>query len=101
LLGGGRIGVAGTWLLMFAGLASVWWHGGLNYGIDFAGGTLVQVRFAEPTSIGDVRSALSRPDLKEVVVQDVGGSGREFQIRVLGGGGQADMSNPDSLKTRP
>src|SRR5215475_11676727 len=64
------IAIAATWLFILAGLASVWWHGGLNYGIDFAGGTLVQVRFAEPTSIGDVRGALSRPELKEVLVQD-------------------------------
>ena len=92
------IAIAATWLFIFAGLASVWWHGGLNYGIDFAGGTLVQVRFAQQTSISDVRSALSRPELKEVLVQDVGGSGREFQIRVLGGGDEADMSNADTVK---
>jgi len=64
--------IIGTWLFILAGLAGVWYHGGLNYGIDFAGGTLVQVRFAKPTSVADVRAALGRPDLKEVVVQDVG-----------------------------
>jgi preprotein translocase subunit SecF len=92
------IAIAATWLFILAGLASVWWQGGLNYGIDFAGGTLVQVRFTDPTSIGDVRAALARSGLKEVVVQDVGGGGREFQIRVLGGGDEADMANADSVK---
>src|SRR5262249_10885696 len=92
------IAIAATWLFIFAGLASGWGHGGLTYRNDFAGGTPVPGPFTEATSIGDVRTALSRPELKEVVVQDVGGSGREFQIRVLGGD-EADMSNADSVKT--
>ena len=33
-------------------------HGGLNMGIDFAGGTLVHVKFPSATSIGDLRAAL-------------------------------------------
>ncbi len=92
------IAIAATWLFILAGLAGVWYHGGLNYGIDFAGGTLVQVRFAKPASVADVRAALSRPDLKEVVVQDVGGGGKEFQIRVLGSGEEAEMADADSVK---
>src|SRR5262249_29156249 len=65
-----------------------------------AGGTLVQARFAQATSVADVRAALVRPDLKEVVVQDVGGGGREVQIRGLGGGGGAGMSEPGSVESR-
>ena len=57
-----------SWGLILIGLASIYLHGGLNYGIDFAGGTMVHVKFAEPTSIGDIRAALDRPELKEVVV---------------------------------
>jgi preprotein translocase subunit SecF len=58
-------------------------RGGLNYGIDFTGGTMVGVRFPSPTSITDVRAALDRPDLRSVSVQDVagGGAGTEFQVR--------------------
>jgi preprotein translocase subunit SecF len=73
-----------SWVLIMIGLASIWWHGGLNYGIDFAGGSMVQVRFTKPTAIADIRAALARPELKEVIVQDVGKAGTEFQIRVLG-----------------
>ena len=29
--------------LIIISIASIVWHGGLNYGIDFAGGTLVQI----------------------------------------------------------
>ncbi len=37
---------------------SVVLHGGLNYGVDFTGGTLVQVRFSEPVATDAVRSAI-------------------------------------------
>lgn len=33
-------------------------HGGPRYGIDFAGGTLIQLRFEKPVSTQEVRSAL-------------------------------------------
>jgi preprotein translocase subunit SecF len=38
----------------------------LNYGVDFTGGSLVQVHFQDPVTVGDVRSALggvSGPDV--------------------------------------
>ena len=88
-----------SWGLILIGLASVWLKGGLNYGIDFAGGTMVQVKFAAPTAIGDIRAALSRPELREVVVQDVGKGGQEFQIRVLGAAQGGAGSIADAIKT--
>jgi preprotein translocase subunit SecF len=73
-----------SWTLILIGLASVYVKGGLNYGIDFAGGTMVHVKFARPTPIADIRAALGRPELRAVIVQDVGKGGQEFQIRVQG-----------------
>jgi preprotein translocase subunit SecF len=87
-----------SWALILIGLASVWMKGGLNYGIDFAGGTMVHVKFAQPTPISDIRAALSRPDLKEVVVQDVGKGGQEFQIRVLGAEHGGETAIADAIK---
>ncbi|GBD26473.1 hypothetical protein HRbin30_01805 [bacterium HR30] len=58
---------------------------GPNYGIDFAGGTLVQVRFKQPTPIDEVRKALAGLELGEASIQDFGGNtngGSEFLIRV-------------------
>src|SRR5262249_33031170 len=88
-----------SWALILIGLASVWMKGGLNYGIDFAGGTMVHVKFAQPTPIADIRAALSRPDLQEGGVQDVGKGGQEFQIRVLGAEHGGETTIADAIKT--
>jgi preprotein translocase subunit SecF len=66
--------------LILVGFISMFLRGGLNYGIDFMGGTLLQVRFSKPLSVADVRAALDRPDLRSVSVQEVGAGGSEFQI---------------------
>ncbi len=87
-----------SWAIIAIGLLSIWFKGGLNYGIDFAGGTMVHVRFDQATTAGDVRGALSNAALREVVVQDVGKEGKEFQVRVLGAehGGSATVA--DAIK---
>jgi preprotein translocase subunit SecF len=87
-----------SWALIMVGMVSVYLHGGLNYGIDFAGGTMVHVKFPAPTQIADLRAALSRPDLREVVVQDVGQGGREFQVRVLGAEQGGSTAIADAIK---
>ena len=87
-----------SWTLILIGLVSIYLHGGLNYGIDFAGGTMVHVRFAAATPIADMRAALSRPELREVVVQDVGQGGKEFQIRVLGAAEGGSTGVADAIK---
>jgi preprotein translocase subunit SecF len=66
--------------LILIGFVSMVLHGGFNYGIDFTGGTMLDVRFARPIAIADLRAALDRPDLSSISVQDVGGSGAQFQI---------------------
>ena len=88
-----------SWAVIAIGLASIWFRGGLNYGIDFAGGTLLHVKFAQATPIADVRGALEHPEFREVVVQDVGGGGGEFQIRILGAEGQAQDVAAGAAKT--
>jgi preprotein translocase subunit SecF len=85
-------------LFIVAGLVSMYLRGGLNYGIDFTGGTLVQVRFPQATQIGDVRSAMDRPELRDVVVQEVGREGREFHIRVQEVGESAASGAADAAR---
>ncbi|MBM4247727.1 MAG: protein translocase subunit SecF [Deltaproteobacteria bacterium] len=54
---------------------------GLNYGVDFRGGTDMRVRFSEPTSAAAVREELGGLDLRDLAVQDFGSTGREFLLR--------------------
>ncbi|MEA2108828.1 MAG: protein translocase subunit SecF [Pseudomonadota bacterium] len=70
-------------VVILIGIASLLFHGGLNYGIDFAGGTLVQVRFSQPTTPDDIRKALKGLDLGSSTIQQFEkASGEEFLIRV-------------------
>jgi preprotein translocase subunit SecF len=56
---------------------------GPELGVDFAGGTMVQVKFQQEVSIPDIRSALSELDMEDVVVQDFGQEGsNEYLIRL-------------------
>ena len=49
------------------GLVSIGAKGGLRYGIDFSGGTLIQTRFEKAVPVDLIRSALDRIKLGESV----------------------------------
>lgn len=56
---------------------------GPRLGVDFAGGTLVQLRFVERTTSQDIRQALDTVQLGGSVIQDFGQEGaNEYLIRV-------------------
>jgi preprotein translocase subunit SecF len=76
-----RVAVFFSLVLIFIGVASLVVKGGPTYGIDFAGGTLVQVRFAEQTGAQEIRNALRDVDVGAVTVQQFGDDPREFLIR--------------------
>ena len=69
-------------VLILIGFASLVIKGGPNYGIDFAGGTLVQVQFVQPTDASAIKKAMKGIDLGSVVVQRFGDNQNEFLIRV-------------------
>ncbi len=69
-------------VLILIGLASLVVKGGPNYGIDFAGGTLVQVKFTSDTDAAQIKQALDGLDLGNPVVQRFGDGRDEFLIRV-------------------
>ncbi|GAH84411.1 unnamed protein product, partial [marine sediment metagenome] len=52
---------------------------GFNYGIDFAGGTLLQIRFDKSVSTTKVRNVLSEFNLSQSTIQNL--SENEFVIR--------------------
>ena len=56
---------------------------GPTLGVDFAGGTLVQVQFQQKVSIPDIRRALETIDLGGSVIQDFGQEGdNEYLVRL-------------------
>ena len=56
-------------VLLFIGIASLVMQGGPNYGIDFAGGTLVQVRITVAAEAVTIKDALKEMELGGLVVQ--------------------------------
>jgi preprotein translocase subunit SecF len=62
-------------------LGSIFFHGGLRYGVDFAGGLLIQIRFSKPVDISEIRSSMEAMGSREANVQNFGGES-EFLIRI-------------------
>src|SRR4029077_4545738 len=57
-----------------AGVISIY-HQGLRQGIDFKGGTNVDVRFAQPTDAEQIRTALRTQGLGSTEIQSISSSG--------------------------
>lgn len=56
---------------------------GPNLGVDFAGGTMVQIKFQQAVAIPDIRRALDEVKLAGGVIQDFGErSGNEYLVRL-------------------
>ena len=56
-------------------------RGAANMGIDFTGGTSIQLKFAQPVSIEQVRDALAKHNLKEANLQEIK-DGNKILIKV-------------------
>lgn len=77
-------------------LFSVWalWDRGLNLGVDFTGGTVIEVSYDQPANLPAIRGALEKTGLPEVSVQSFGTS-HDVLIRlpVRGDADAAQTSN--------
>lgn len=66
-------------------------HRGPRFGVDFAGGILVQVKFQDQTSPADIRKGLAGAGLSDSVIQSFGDEDKnEFLIRVQEEGHQLE-----------
>jgi preprotein translocase subunit SecF len=70
-------------ILAGVGIASILVKHGLAYGIDFRGGTLVDVNFAQHPDIDKIRRELDREGLKNPTIQGVQGAGVSSQNAVM------------------
>ncbi|MFI5235144.1 MAG: hypothetical protein ACHQXA_05480, partial [Gemmatimonadales bacterium] len=68
---------------------------GLNYSVEFTGGTLIQVGANAAVDFGQVRSALEKNGVDAPELQAFGSTGHEFMIRARVGeaSGQVDVNN--------
>ena len=76
-------------LVIALSIGSLVYHGGPNYGIDFEGGTLIQLKFTEPVAISEVRKAIGGLGMGEFSIQKFG-SEEELLVRVR----RADTGDP-------
>jgi preprotein translocase subunit SecF len=77
-----RIAFAVSLALIGIGIASLLFHGGPRYGIDFAGGSIVQVRFNAGTAVDKIREGLETAGIRNATVQSMGRTEEnEFLIR--------------------
>ena len=68
--------------LILISLLSLLLHGGPKYGIDFAGGTLIQIKFNDPTTVDTIKDALKPVGITGASIQQYGdASNNEYLVR--------------------
>ncbi|CAN2968649.1 MULTISPECIES: protein translocase subunit SecF [Pseudomonas] len=60
-----------------------WFHKGLNYGLDFTGGTLIELTYEKPADVTLVRNELVKAGYHEAVVQSFGAT-TDLLVRMPG-----------------
>ncbi len=72
-------------LTVAIGIGSFVLRGRENYGVEFIGGTLIQVRYQKPVSIEELRKALHQAGLAGALIQRYGEETvNEFVIKIVG-----------------
>jgi len=82
-------------VLLVIGWAAIFFKGGIKYGIDFKGGTNVDVRFAQPPDIDKLRAGLREQGLGNSEIQsvsDIATSNSNEVLIFLEQGGQGDQA---------
>jgi len=75
-----RVAAISTIAFILLGLGSFVVTGGVNYSIEFTGGTLMQLEFKQPPNVADLRSTLDAAGIRGAEIQQFG-SNREFTVR--------------------
>ena len=88
-IGKSRIYFTVSLVLCFLGLVLIFAKG-FNYGVDFSGGTSVQVTFEKPVDIDKMRTTLSQDVGASVSIQTLGND-NSFRIKVDQGSGDENL----------
>jgi preprotein translocase subunit SecF len=87
-------------ILLLAGWASILFGSGIRYGIDFKGGTDVDVRFAQPPNVDKLRSSLTAQGLANTEIQssrDIANPNSNEVLIFVEGKGQDDQSSREKV----
>jgi preprotein translocase subunit SecF len=82
-------------ILLLAGWTSIFFGRGIRYGIDFSGGTNVDVRFAQPPNLDKLRSGLAAQGLGNSEIQgirDIANSSSNEVLIFVEGKGQDELA---------
>jgi len=80
-------------LAILVGLFTV----GFNFGVDFAGGTVVELKFKHPVRADEVRARAEAAGLKDVSVQGIGAASENSFLLRLGGTTQLTAENAQAV----
>src|SRR5271157_2316699 len=86
-------------LLLLIGWSAIFLKGGIKYGIDFRGGTNVDVRFAQPPNIDQLRASLRSQGLGNSEIQgisDIANPNSNEVLIFVEQAGQGDQAIDDS-----
>jgi len=84
-LGKRKIAFSLSITMVIATIFFIIWRGGPNYGVDFSGGMLIQVKLENKRSSSEIRDALKSIQLQDSIVQEFGEKGAsEYLIRISG-----------------
>lgn len=70
-----------TSLLIIIGFLAIIMNKGLNYGVDFAGGVMVQIEFKNEVSDEEVKGALKDIEMPGLIVQKIGEDNHHYLLR--------------------
>ena len=77
-------------ILLLAGWVSILYGSGIRYGIDFKGGTNVDVRFAQPPNVDKLRSSLGNTEIQSI--KDIGDPNSNEVVIFVEGKGQDEQA---------
>ncbi|WPP00822.1 protein translocase subunit SecF [Pseudomonas sp. HR96] len=87
----------GITLLLTALALFSWFHKGLNFGLDFTGGTLIELNYQKAADLPQLRKELSDAGYKEAIVQSFGDT-TDVLVRMPGDDPQLGNKVSDALR---
>ncbi len=68
--------------MILISILSIIFHGGPRYGIDFVGGTIIQIKFPDAVAISNIKAGLSEMGLENSTIQTFGNEAdHDYMIR--------------------